>query len=517
MDRTSVRGKIEKQRKTSLIPTGRNRDRAAERPLFRPNDIDTRKSIELSDIFFLLRKRKLVLFALFLVFTAAGYFFTKITYIPTYYATSSLVVNANYRTEEEMRVTPVEINLAVSLVPTYTQILKSNRVMDYVIERLDLDLPVNILRSYVSLKHVEDTSILHLTVTCPDPQLAIDISNAIAEVAPKAFQETIEIGSVKILDAAFISGVVPDSAPVISLIAGFAGIVLAFVVFLVLDMLNPMIKYAADIESMLGLPVLGEIEHVKKRKARKGLLLYDGGATSKFIEANMTLGLVINHLIDSRNIKKILVTATSANEGKTLLTVNLGISLAYLGKKVLLVDCDLRKPDLNKVLDIESDSVSTFYGYEDCEERQKCISEIIVNLHVLPFIDDLGRGHAFFQSGGFIEAVKDLESEYDVIIFDSAPIYDVTDSLNLVGICDSVLLTVRQDHTLIREHRKSVEKLSKVGAMLMGTVLNGVKHSIRKSKYLNKYSYRYYYNKPGAETNPGVLKGKISHSKAEAK
>ena len=62
-----------------------------------------------------------------------------------------------------MRGYPVEINLAVSLVPTYTQILKSNRVMDYVIE-IDLDLPVNILRSYVSLKHVEDTSILHLTV-----------------------------------------------------------------------------------------------------------------------------------------------------------------------------------------------------------------------------------------------------------------------------------------------------------------------------------------------------------------
>ena len=64
--------------------------------------------------------------------------------------------------------------------------------MDYVIERLDLDLPINTLRSYVSLKHVENTSILHLTVTCPDPQLAIDISNSMAGSA-KAFQETIEI------------------------------------------------------------------------------------------------------------------------------------------------------------------------------------------------------------------------------------------------------------------------------------------------------------------------------------
>lgn len=511
MDQSNGAEKAIKHHNIDNLRTDEIKDRETETQRFVTNENDTQTSIRLSDIFFIFRKRKLILFAVFIIFSVLGFGYAKITYVPAFYATSSLVVQANYHSEDENQVTPVEINLAVSLVPTYSQILKSNRVMDYVIERLDLDLPINTLRSYVSLKHVENTSILHLTVTCPDPQLAIDISNSIAEVAPKAFQETIEIGSVKVLDAAFISGIVPDSALLISLVAGFAGFFLIFALFLVFDMLFTKIKYPEDVESILGLPVLGEIEHVRKRNAKNGLLLYDSGATSKFIESNMTLSLVINHAIESKNIKKLLITGTSESEGKTLLATNLGIALAHTGKKVLLIDCDLRKPDLHERFGIAKNSVGTLFGYEDENERPKCIVEVIDGLHVLPFIEDLDRGHVFFKSSGFVEAIEDFEREYDVIIYDSAPIYDVTDTLNLVGMCDAVLLVIRQDHTSIREHRISIEKLSKVEAVLMGVVLNGIKYTPRKSKYLNKYSYRYYYIKAQAGKSGSSIIKEIPH------
>jgi len=483
--------------------------------ILNPAGSDSQYSIELSDLFFLLRKRKYILLVMFIVFSILGYCIAKITYVPSYYATSSLVLQANYYSEDDNRVVPVDIKLAVSLVPTYTQILKSNRVMEYVIDNLGLNIPIDKLRSYVSLKHVEDTSILHLTVTCPDPQLAVDISNSITEVAPMTFQETIEIGSVKVLDSAFISGVVPDSALQVSIIAGIAGIFVLYVIFLVFEMLDPKIKYAKDIESGLGLAVLGELEYVRKRKARRGLLLYNCPDAGKFIESNMTLGVVVNHLTERKRIKKLLVTATSEDEGKTLLSANLGITLAYSGKKVLLIDCDLRKPDLYNVFGIDKNSAASFLGYEDREDRKKCIYEVIENLHVLPFIDDISRGYVIFQSSGFAEVIEDFEREYDIIIFDSAPIYDVTDTLNLVSKSDAVLLVVRQDHASLKEHRLSLEKLKKVGAVFMGAVLNGIKYNARKSKYLNKYSYRYYYSKPNVAAQIGTISGNNAHPKVD--
>lgn len=451
-------------------------------------------TIKISDVIFILRKRMIHIVLMFLAFALLGFLLAENIYAPAYYATSSLVVEAKYQGSsdpDQKVITPVEINFAMSLIPTYTQILRSNRVMDYVISKLDLDIPIELLRSYVTLTSVEDTSILHMTVTCPDPQLAIDISNAIAEAAPKAFQETIQIGSVNILDAAFISGEVPNSKIVYAVVGGFFGFVLSCIIFVVLDLIKPKIISADDVENAFGLPVIGEIGHISGRRAKKGLLLSQPGATDKFIDSYMTIGTVINHILETKRIKRLLVTGAVEGEGKTLFSANLAMALAKNGRSVLLIDCSLRKPDLGTKFKIEKSACSALYGYENKDGIKKCIAEVSEGLSVLPFIKGMDKGHVFFTTPYFTNVIREIEEDYDYLIFDSAPVYEVTDTLNLVSLCDAVLMVVKQDCVPIVSHKKAIEKLNKVDAKFIGCVLNDTRFTGSDSAYLKKYNHKY--------------------------
>ncbi|NLL34482.1 MAG: CpsD/CapB family tyrosine-protein kinase [Clostridiales bacterium] len=182
---------------------------------------------------------------------------------------------------------------------------------------------------------------------------------------------------------------------------------------------------------------------------------------------------------------------------------NMGIALARGGKRVLLIDCDLRKPQLHEKFRIAKNSVTSFYGFETKSERRKCIIEVFSGLYVLPFINDIDKNHTFFQTSGFSNAVHDFESEYDIIIFDSAPVYDVTDSLSLVGLSDAVIMVIKQDEALISEHIKSTEKLSAVGGRFLGSIFNDVKYVMQKSRYIDKYSYHRFTNNGKTGQLPG--------------
>ena len=480
--------------------------------------MQSEREVKLSDIFYLILRRKWIILAILILFVIAGYFYTEKTYSPYYSATASFVVNTktnqSYMGDTE-NPTSNDIYLAQKLVNTYTLILKSNRVMDYVIDKLDLDLTPEVLGSYVRLSSIEDTQILYLTVTCSDPELAVNVANAIIEVAPQAMMETVEIGSVNVLDkAAMPTMPKPLNALNNMATAALLGLALGIGLSVLFGLIIFKVKNSSDIEEKLTMPTLGEISHIGHEDRRNGFLLTSLDIPSSFIESYMMLGTIVRYVAANNKMKKLMITSSLGNEGKTLVSINLSLALIKSGKSVLLIDCDLRKQGVHKRLGISRNSVDDLYdvfgSVKNDADLEKCILKMSSGLNVIPFISPADKMDDIFASTAFNNAMNTLAKQYDYVIFDTAPAYNVTDTINLVGVIDGVIMVVRQEHVSLKIVSDSLNNLTRVGAKIIGCVLNDIRyHSIGSGytyKYKHYYRMKYDYDNDTTFSVPDALK-----------
>ncbi len=270
-----------------------------------------------------------------------------------------------------------------------------------------------------------------------------------------------------------------------TLLGGLAGLVLAVSAAFLMDFLDTTIKTRQDVERIApGLSVLGYVLPLPVSKDQEGPYVLHA-PRSPVAEAFRSLRTNLEFIAVDRPLKSILISSAGAEEGKTTLTSNLGLILAQGGKRVVLLDADLRRPRLHKEL-----GVSNRIGLSDLFRGVASVEEA---LH--PF----GRtGVSIITSGGLppnpaelIGSVKmgqildELESRFDVVLIDSSPTL-VTDSQLLAARVNGVLLVVRAGETQAESVRATVEQYRHVGARLLGVVLNNVVPG-------NGYGYAGYY------------------------
>jgi len=435
--------------------------------------------IKISDIFYLVARKIWLIVLLIVVLAAAGYAYTEYDYTPSYFATSSFMINVDYTSiqEDETRTIVSEIGLAQNLVPTYNEVLKSNRVMQKVADALGLAMPPEMLKQFVTTTTVDKTSVFYVTTFFPDADTAVSLANAIADVAPDAFRETVEIGTVTVLDKAFITGIVPKNTVRNTMIGGLAGLLLSFSGILAYGYTNAKAIDVSGIEENLMLPVLGEIKHVKKRKAPAGLAMTSDLLPSGYIRSNFLMSTLLSHLANDKQMKKLLVTSTLSKEGKTLAAINLGICLARMGKSVLLIDCDLQKQSVHRYLNIPREKYTYFFGVkDDLLISDQYTAKVERGFDVIPFIAQFDKKQVLFQSREFIETINELAKNYDFVILDAPSAYADPNTLNLVDSSDGILFVVRHDRYTLKKIRKSLMNLQMVGAKVIGCALNDIRH-----------------------------------------
>lgn len=187
------------------------------------------------------------------------------------------------------------------------------------------------------------------------------------------------------------------------------------------------------------------------------------------------------------NVKTILVSSATSSEGKTTTLCNLAMTLADSGKSVIVVDCDLRKPRIHKFMDI-----SNAHGVTDILLRGDHYSGYVhkgihQHLHVITSGKIPGNPSEIMNSDAMKLLMKTLREDYDYVLIDSPPIVPVTDTVIMSTYIDRVLLVCASGSVDIDMAKKAKEKLEKVGAKILGVVLNKVKMNSRK------YQYYYYY------------------------
>jgi len=207
-------------------------------------------------------------------------------------------------------------------------------------------------------------------------------------------------------------------------------------------------------------------------------------------------------LSSAESLKTVLVTSAVAGEGKTVTVSNIAAVLAQLGRSVLLVDADMRKPRQHEVM-----RVSNRVGLVSFLTRQASLDEITVpttieNLSVVPAGPLPPQPSELLGSERMREFLAAVKEKYDFVLIDSPPVLPVTDAVVLSTLVDGVLLCVGAGLAVREDLASCVERLSMVDARVLGVVLNRLHHA--GGRYRHKYYYRYGSSEPVTEPEAPV-------------
>ena len=201
--------------------------------------------------------------------------------------------------------------------------------------------------------------------------------------------------------------------------------------------------------------------------------------------------LRVNVKFCGKNTKKILITSSVPNEGKSVITVQLWKMMAEAGFKTVLLDVDLRKSILKEghSFDDNKDIKGLNYYLSGLAEYEDVVYETNVeNGYIIPSINLLENPLSLFEDDRFSELLDRLSEDYRYVLIDSPPLCSVADGSLIASMCDGALLVVRSGSTSKDLVRQSMKQLDYVGCKLLGTVLNRAETTTRAySKYYGKY------------------------------
>lgn len=219
------------------------------------------ETIDLREILYLLKNNLLPIVASTVVCALLGLIVTLFLITPKYEASATMIVNS--RQEQTANLTNDMITTAKNLVATYSIIVKSDTVLDTVIDQLGLDMDYEGLNKQVTVSAVDSTQVMKISVQDANPAQAKAIVQAITQVAPSIIQDKVEAGSVKVIsDARVGDKPVSPNKKMNTAIAGLLGLVLSVGIIFLKEMLNNTFKNDDDIQKHLGFTVLGVIPHV---------------------------------------------------------------------------------------------------------------------------------------------------------------------------------------------------------------------------------------------------------------
>jgi len=304
------------------------------------------------------------------------------------------------------------------------------------------------------------------------------------------------------------SGVKPVSPKhmlvyLIALVGAF-GVGAAFVA--IREVFNQQIVFRSEIEQYTSIPVIGEI----MMKEKESPFIIEEGGRSIIAEQFRQLRTSLAYIgINSRK-KKILVTSTIAGEGKSFISVNVAVSLAMTNKKVVLLEMDLRKPALSPIFNMSRQIGLTNYFVGDKEADHIIKSTTInPNLFFIPSGAIPPNPSELIINGRLEELLKYLETIFDYVVIDTAPVSPVTDAYLLSPMCDATLYVVRHGVTPKASIKVLDSNLLVHPLKNVAIIFNGV-----RNRGFGQYGYGYGYGHGG---NYGYFEDKKEKSKKAGK
>ncbi|PTT17118.1 chromosome partitioning protein [Microbacterium sp. HMWF026] len=450
--------------------------------------------MELSDYIRILRKNWLVLLVLTVLgfVTALGYTLTR---TPTFESSSTVFVSTQAggtaaELQQGSTFTQARIN-------TYVGLATAPVVLTPVIEELGLPRTAAQLAEEVRASAGLNSTLITVTVANPNPSEAASIANAIADslatvipqLEPASSNGSSPIRLSRVRDA---EPAAAPSSPNVSLNLGLGlllGLTLGAVAAVSRTMLDNRVRTPRDAEQITGAPGIGAIAFDAKAKERP--LIVHADPLSPRAESFRALRTNLQFL-DMGGRSSFVVTSSIPSEGKTSTTINLAIALADAGKRVALLDADLRKPKVAEYLGIEGGA-----GLTDVLIGRASVNDVMLpwggrSLYVLPAGKIPPNPSELLGSRQMSALLDMLERDFDVVLCDAPPLLPVTDAAILSRATSGALMVVSVARTTRHQLTGATEALNTVGAKLAGFVMSMVP-TRGPDSYYAAYGYGYGY------------------------
>ena len=293
----------------------------------------------------------------------------------------------------------------------------------------------------------------------------------------------------RVVDPATIQSVpyAPKKVQIVSIAAAVA-LLIGVMLSLLLDRISNTINTAGEVEARLGLPMLGYLMKMDGgKKSMKSELAFITDSQSLFSESIRTIRTsVLMSALDSPK-KVIVITSSVPEEGKTTVSFNLACALAQV-KRVLLVDADLRRPKIGRLIGRDKDSPGLSHMVSGVAPISECIYQHVEGgFHILAAGFVPPNPLEMISSAKFGEVLEKLKEAFDIILIDSPPVQLVSDAVVLSQVASTVIYVVKADSTPFPLARNGIRRLAMANAPLLGVVLNQLDLE-RAEKYYGEYS-----------------------------
>jgi len=409
--------------------------------------------------------------------------------VPIFKSETSIVLVNN--SEENTTITQNDITINKNLVDTYADIIQSKKVLNRVIDELDLDIDYEDLKKNVSVKAKENTEIIIISTFNESAEEAKDIANKIADVFEEEITSIYNIENVSVIDEAEESDTAYNVHPAKQFLIGIGGgFILSSMVILVFFYFDDTIKNSEDIEKDIKVAILGQIPKYENKSddGKKTDLIICKDSKSGISESIRTLRTNLQFTSIDKKMKTILITSSVPSEGKSFVAANLAVSLANSGKNVLLIDADIRRGRQHRIFgyhnkkglsDLLLDNASQVYSSYISKTE-------IPNLYLMCKGSTPPNPSELLNSEKNKKLITTLSNNFDAIILDGAPINGLADSLVLSTLVDGVIVVAAERETTKTILESTKKNLDNVEANMIGVVLN------KSEKSKNSYYYGYY-------------------------
>ena len=446
------------------------------------------EEINLKELFdYFIDKIKYIIIAT-LVCCLIGGIYTKFLTIPMYKSSTTVILGSN---QEGTGITQSDISINNNLVSTYAEIITSRRVLEQVQKELNESYTYKELASEISVSSINNTQIIKITVEDNNALNAKIIANLVAKVFTVEVPELYNLDNVHILDVA-IEEDEPYNINVAksSIIGGLLGLVLSSGIFFVIYYFDRTAKSVEQVEEVLQMPILGSVEETKNLKDE---LVVATNPKEIISEQIRTIRTNLQFTSADEKIKTILITSSIPSEGKSFISSNLATAFAQNNKKVLIVDCDMRKGRVNKIFKISNRiGLSNLLAYkEDDEENLEdyVFKTKIDNLYIIPRGKVPPNPSELLNSQKTAKLISLLSEIFDYIIFDGPPVNGLSDSLIMSDFVDRTIVVTSLNSAPIELLESTKKMLTNVNAKVAGVIVNKVPRRKSSGK-----SYYYYEN-----------------------
>lgn len=384
-------------------------------------------------------------------------------------------------------------NLSVpQRIASYAGFARDPSLVQQVIKSADLDMTYEELQKKIDAQVIPSTQTIQIDIKADTPALAQQIADAEAQelvklinklekpvddrIAPSIVAQVVSAPS-------FSDKQISPNVPLVILVGMLLSIFIGVAGALLRDLLDRTLKSRTDVEEVSGSAVLAALTYDSQVK-KQPLSTETDGVFAEEIRMLRTNVQFVN--VDS-DAQTLLISSAVPDEGKTLVATNLALSMAQSGRSVLLIDADLRNPNVSKLLGLENSVglVTALIGRTTLADSIQTHSSGVYFLATGPTPPNPAE---VLGSNAMSELLRQVRTEYDTVIIDAPPILAVADASILLTQVDGVLLLARYASTTREQLRLAAERIETVGGRLLGTILNRVP---RRSDESYGYGYGY--------------------------